>query len=250
MTKKNEMSIEELVLLPKRTFRSVETDAATVAEYAGLMEQGVEFPPLLIAEVGKAKNRVLVGGFHRLAAATKAKVKTMAVDVAPCRTTFDAELLAFTDNVDHGLNYTAEERRQAILAILQTPTGKKLSNAAAAKKLGVSDMSIKRYRDAIGAKSPKASQSGHKNRTKSNVAPKVDKGGKVEPVNTDPVTWKIQGAMLGGGAAKCVEAIVAKVVEGTSTKSPTTWNERMDYLESIADNVKVYVDLHRAAVKV
>lgn len=241
------MKTEEIALLPKKTFRSQETDATTVAEYAALMEQGVEFPPILIAEVGKNKKRVLVGGFHRLAAATKAKVKEIAVDFAPCRTAFDAELLAFSDNVSHGLNYTAEDKRQAILAILQTPTGKKLSNAAAANKLGVSDMTIKRYRDAIGTKSPKAAQSGHKNKaTKSNVAPKVDSGGKVVEATSDPVGWKISGAKLGGGADRIADAIVAKVTEGVSTKQPKSYMERVQTVEQVITQLQAWVDSSKA----
>lgn len=237
------MKTEEIVLLPKKTFRSQETDATTVAEYAALMEQGVEFPPILIAEVGKSKKQVLVGGFHRVAAATKARIKELQVECIACRTAFDAELVAFTDNVSHGLNYTAEDKRQAILAILQTPTGKKLSNAAAAKKLGVSDMTIKRYRDAIGTKSPKAAQSGHKNTaTKSNVAPKVDSGGKVVEATSDPVGWKIAGAKLGGGADRIADAIVAKVTEGVSTKQPKSYMERVQTVEDVIAQLQGWVD--------
>lgn len=240
MTKKN-MSVEELVVLPKRTFRFTETDPATVAEYAGLMEQGIVFPPLVIAEVGKTKKRVLVGGFHRLAAATKAKVKELPVVIASCKAAIDADVLAFTDNVAHGLGYTADEKRKAILELLQTPSFAKVSSAAAAKRLGVSDMSIKRYRDAIGTKSPKAGQSGHKNK-KSNVAPKVDAGGKVVQADSNPVRWKIQGAKLGGGAEAVASAIIEKVCEGTSPKSPEVYRERISHIESIAQALLAFCD--------
>ena len=240
-------SVEELALLPLRTFRSEATDPATVAEYAGLMERGIEFPPLTIAVIGKTKKEVLVGGAHRLAAATKAKVKDLGVSLVVCKAAVDADTLAFTDNVSHGLSLTAEDKRKAIIELLQVPSFKKLSNAGAAKRLGVSDMTIKRYRDAIGTKSPKASQSGHKNAPrakggKSNVAPTTDKGGKTIVATGDVVGWRIAGAMLSGGVDKAADAIVTKVTEGVSEKSTKAWGERIEFIENLAATLTAFAD--------
>lgn len=237
------MKIEELSLLPQKTYRSQATDPVTVAEYAGLMERGVTFPPLTIAEVGKAKAQVLVGGAHRLAAAIKAKLTELPVTIVACKASIDAEVLAFTDNVSHGLTLTVEDKRKAILALIQTPSFKKLSNAAIAKRLGVSDMTIKRYRDAIGTKSPQAAKSGHKNKPAKAVStePKVDKGGVVKPqTSAKPnAAWNIRegGSWSGGGAEYVAQAIVERVTEGVGRRSTATWNERCAYLETIGQQL-------------
>jgi hypothetical protein len=245
------LSVAELVLVPVRTFRTEQVNAATVAEYAALMERGVEFPPLTIAEVGKAKQRVMVGGMHRLAAAVKAKLTELPVNLVVCAAAIDAEVLAYTDNGSHGLRLTAEENRKALLAILQTPTFAKLSHAAAAKRLGVSDMSVKRYRDAVGEKSPKVAQSGHK--AKKGAIEKgiqVDKGGKVEavPVKGKATAWHIHegGSWSGGGVDQIVEAITTRVTEGIGRKSVKSWNERCDYLRSIAAQLTAWADANSA----
>jgi hypothetical protein len=234
------MKIEELVLMPQRTFRRQAAEPEVVAEYSALMSAGAKFPALTVAEIGKTKKRVLVGGAHRLAAAVKARIPSLEVTLVKCKGAFEAELLTFSDNSSHGLSLTVEEKRAAIIGILQTPAGSKLSNTKAAVALGVSDMTIKRYRDAIGTKSPKAANNGHKN--KSNVEPKVDKGGKVVVAQGDPVVWKIQGAMLGGGVAKACDAIVAKVTEGVSAKSELAWHQRVTFLENLAANIQAFCD--------
>lgn len=245
------IKVEELVLIPQVTFRTGGADPAVVAEYAGLMERGVTFPPLTVAEVGKAAQRVLVGGAHRLAAALKAKLAELPVNVVACKSAADAELLAFTDNASHGLPLTAEDRRKAIIKLLQSPSLAKLSNATLAKRLGVSDMSIKRYRDAIGEKSPQASKSGHKNRKPGKVStePKVDKGGQVvePPANTPRAAWRVHegGSWSGGGVEHVTQAITARVTEGVGRKSVTAWNARCDYVSQIAASLQAWSDANR-----
>jgi len=236
------MKIEELVLLKQYTYRAEKTDPAVVAEYAGLMERGVAFPPLTVAVIGKAKDKVLVGGAHRLAAAVKAKLTELKVTEVVCKAAIDAEVLAFTDNITHGLSLTAEEKRKAILELLQKPGFSKLSHAQAAKRLGVSDMSIKRYRDAIGQVSPKKAQSGHKN-----AAPKVSKGGEVTPAGpASPTVWTIHGAQLGGGADKVARVIADHVLEACSPKQTVTWNKNLDFLAEVAATLQALVDGSRA----
>ncbi|HUV74187.1 MAG TPA: ParB N-terminal domain-containing protein [Anaerolineae bacterium] len=231
------MKIEELVLLPVRTFRTQATDPATVAEYAALMAAGTTFPPLTVAEVGKSKTQVLIGGAHRLAAAVKAGLKDIEVTTVACKSAADAEVATFADNASHGLSLTPEDKRKAILTIIQLKPFAKLSNAAIAKRLGVSDMTVKRYRDAVGTVSPKAKMSGHK----SKIEPKVDKGGKVQAQTSDPVAWKIAGAKMGGGADKVAAAIVAKITEGVSTKQADTWRERVQYVYEVCEALERWI---------
>lgn len=251
MSKQVLRKVAELVLLPMKTFRSQATNPETVAEYSALMERGVEFPPLTVAQVGKAGNEVLVGGAHRLAAAVKAKLEQLPVVVVECKSALDAEVLAFTDNASHGLMLSAEDKRKAILTLIQAPAMSKLSNGAIAKRLHVSDMTIKRYRDAIGTTSPKAAQSGHKGKAPKGAVEagvKIDKGGNVEavPVKGKATAWSFAGgSWSGGGIETITESITTRVTEGVGRKSVNSWNERMDYLDKLAASIKAYADGNR-----
>lgn len=230
---------EDLAVLPRFTFRAEETNGETVVEYSNLMKAGVEFPPVVLATWGKG-NRALVDGIHRFTAAMNAKIGELAYVETKVKTKLEAELLAFKSNVTHGRLLTADEKRKACIQLLQQPAMTKLSHVKAAKALGVSDMTVKRYRDGIGTKSPKAAQSGHK--TKSAIEAKVDKGGKVQPATSDPVAWKISGAVMGGGADKVASAIIAKVTEGCSPKQANTFTSRCEFLSKVAAELQAFVD--------
>jgi hypothetical protein len=234
MTK--EQKIEKAVLLNMAQvgFRENKLDTDTVAEYAALMNQGVTFPPLHIAEVGKQETRVLVGGAHRLAAGVKAKVESFSVIVTKVKTMVEAEVLAFHDNAAHGLQLTPAEKRQAIIQLIQKPAMKKLSNGAIAKKLGVSDMTIKRYRDSLGEASPKAKMSGHKSKPKA----KADK-----PKTETGAGWRIEGSQLGGGAGAIANAIVSKITEGYDPKkSPKTHAKNVQVLRDAVELLQAFID--------
>ena len=241
MTK--EQKIEKAVLLnmDQVGFRDNKLDSDTVAEYAALMAQGVTFPPLHVAEVGKAATQMLVGGAHRLAAGVKAKVESFNVVVTKVKTKVDAEVLAFQDNAAHGLQLTPTEKRQAILQLIQKPAMKKLSNAAIAKRLGVSDMTIKRYRDSLGETSPKAGMSGHKSKPK----PKTDK-----PKTENGAGWRIEGSQLGGGANAIAQAIVTKITEGLDpVKSPKSYAKNIEVLKSTVELLQAFIDTAEVQVK-
>ena len=242
------MKVEELALLPVRSFRTNGPNPETVAEYAALMVAGATFPALTVVEVGKKAERLLVVGAHRLAAATKAGIKELPVEVVKVKSEIEADFLSFRDNAAHGLLLTVEEKRKAILDLLQRPSVAKMSNASVARSLGVSDMTIGRYRDALGTKSPAAAKSGHKkSAVKDGV--KVDKGGKVEavPVKRDRASgWEFNGgSWSGSGAETIVSGIAARVTEGVSPKSSATWNQRMEYLESVATGLLAYAQSHK-----
>lgn len=241
---KNVMSMETLSVVPRITFRATETDSETVIEYANLMRQGVEFPPVTLAEWGKG-NVALVDGVHRLTAAMNAKLDKLPVTVVKVKSKLEAELLAFRANVTHGKLLTADEKRKACIELLKQPVMAKLSNVKAAQRMGVSDMTVKRYRDGIGTKSPAANHNGHKG--KSATEPKIDKGGKVEPQGKpSAAAWSLTGgSWSGGGVDVIVSGLVGRITEGVGPKSTVCYNKRLDYIAEVAKGLLAFADANR-----
>jgi hypothetical protein len=199
---------KEVALLEQITFRSNGVDRATVDEYAALMAGGTVFPPVTIATWGK-DNRALIGGAHRLAAAVQIHRDEIEATVVKVKSRAEAERLAFTDN-HHGLALTADDRRKAILAFLQQPSFAKLSHTKAAALLGVSDMTIKRYRDGLELKSPKAAMSGHKNKPE----PKPEATGDYDGSAPDAIAARIVEEVTGGKALTAeARATIRSIIE-------------------------------------
>jgi hypothetical protein len=91
-------------------------DEPTITEYAGAMEDGATFPPVVVFHDGD--DYWLADGFHRVAAAGRAGLKKFPVEVRP-GTQRDALLFACGANYAHGLRRTQEDKRQAVLTLLR-----------------------------------------------------------------------------------------------------------------------------------
>lgn len=117
-----------------------------IKEYAGLLADGVEFPPLLVVHDGS--HYWLVDGFHRRFAAVKAKLdKFKCVVVTGTRE--DARWLSYGANIDHGLPRRNEDKVKAVTAALKHPKGLKLSDNKIAEHVGVSHTMVGKYRPQV-----------------------------------------------------------------------------------------------------
>lgn len=124
-----------------------ELNEDVIKEYAGLMADGVEFPPLLVVHDGA--HYWLVDGFHRRFAAVKAKLdKFKCVVVTGTRE--DARWLSYGANIDHGLPRTNEDKQKAVVAALKHPKGLKLSDHKIAAHVGVVPTTVAKYRRHVG----------------------------------------------------------------------------------------------------
>ena len=123
-----------------------ELDEDVIKEYTGLIEDGVEFPPLDVVFDGSSY--WLVDGFHRRWAAVKAKVKTFKCKVVQ-GTREDARWLSYGCNKDHGLPRTNEDKVKAVLAALKHPKANGKSDRQIAEHVGVSHMTVKRHRPTV-----------------------------------------------------------------------------------------------------
>jgi len=117
-----------------------------VQEYAALMEDGEEFRP--IDAFFDGSDYWLADGFHRYFA-TKANKKTSIAATIHNGTLDEAQLFSFAANKVHGLHMTATDIRHCIVRMLEHPVWSGWTNAAIAKHVGTSKMTVGRVKAAM-----------------------------------------------------------------------------------------------------
>lgn len=128
-------------------------DETRVNEYAELMKDGVQFPPILVGEfVGihgpdPDPTYILLDGFHRLEAAKRAGQTAMIVNVVQVHSNADKIETALRANSQHGLSLTAEERRRAAMFLIRWYQNETLQKLA--RRCGVSKSTVARIRDEL-----------------------------------------------------------------------------------------------------
>ena len=119
----------------------------TVTEYANAMaDDGCVFPPVTVFYDGA--DYWLADGFHRVAASKEAGFADIDADIRQ-GTRRDAVLFSVGANADHGLRRTNEDKRRAVLTLLNDSEWSKWSNVDIAKRCGVSDMTVLRLRPTV-----------------------------------------------------------------------------------------------------
>ncbi|RIK74362.1 MAG: hypothetical protein DCC68_23265 [Planctomycetota bacterium] len=122
---------------------------AVVDEYAELMRDGVEFPPVVVFHDGT--DYWLADGFHRVAAAKRAR-PDQPIDVEIHQgTQSDAQWYSYGVNTTHGLRRTNEDKRRAVMAALSHTEGAKLSDVKIAEHCGVSHTFVAKLRGELSA---------------------------------------------------------------------------------------------------
>ena len=111
-------------------------DDETVRDYAESMDDGVDFPPVIVFWDGK--EYWLADGFHRLAAAQKREKKSIACEVRQ-GTMRDALKYSFQANAAHGLKRTNEDKRRAVELALADGEWQGWSSPMLAELCGVSE---------------------------------------------------------------------------------------------------------------
>ena len=91
-------------------------DQTVVDDYAEQMKDGAEFPPIAVTHDGN--EYYLSDGFHRLFAAQKAGKASINCDVIN-GTLRDAVLYSLSANSKHGLRRSIEDKRKAVMTMLE-----------------------------------------------------------------------------------------------------------------------------------
>jgi hypothetical protein len=122
-----------------------ELQKEVMEDYAELMRAGVKFPPLAVFHDGE--NYWLADGFHRMGAALRAfPAKPIEVEVFQ-GTLPEAQWYSFGVNKTHGLRRTNDDKERVVRAAMAHPNAAQLSNRQIAEHCGVSEITVRRYRD-------------------------------------------------------------------------------------------------------
>ncbi|QAZ45924.1 ParB/RepB/Spo0J family partition protein [Mesorhizobium sp. Pch-S] len=122
-----------------------------IAEYAEAMKAGDQFPPLTVFHDGSTY--WLADGFHRHYAAQHAGRKHIRCYVRQGGLR-DAILYSVGANAKHGLARSDEDKKRAVMRLLDDPEWSLWSDREIARRCHVSDKTVAKYRPAVSADDP------------------------------------------------------------------------------------------------
>jgi len=133
-------------------------DRGVVADYADAMKDGAAFPPITVFFDGRSY--WLGDGFHRYEAYAAAQVYDVPADIRQ-GTQRDAILFSVGANASHGLRRTNDDKRRAVLTLLNDPEWSAWPQTKIAQACGVSQSFVSR----LAASEEAPSYAEHKIRT-------------------------------------------------------------------------------------
>lgn len=144
-------------------------DEATVQEYAEDMQRGDRFPPVTVFYDGE--NYWLTDGFHRVAAAKLAGLGKVRADIKQ-GTLRDAVLYSLGVNAQHGKRRTNQDKRRAVVTMLQDRDWARWSDNEISRHCKVSQPFVSKLRGELSYNDYKIGDQGAETR-------KVQRGGQV-----------------------------------------------------------------------
>ena len=140
------MNIGALVM-DERLQSRAEINEQTVSEYAEALEDGAEFPAVLVYFDGI--HYYLADGYHRAHAHKRIDKVSILCDVVN-GTLRDAILRSTGVNKDHGMRPTHADRRKSVMTLLDDLEWEGMSNTQIAKHCGVSVSFVANLRNSAG----------------------------------------------------------------------------------------------------
>lgn len=134
------------IKLNKQTQSRTAINQDVVSDYCDLMLDGVEFPAITLFFDGI--DYYLVDGYHRYFASKKAGLKEMSAQVMN-GSLRDAILYAVGVNNAHGLQRSHDDKRKAVMTLLDDLEWSEWSDAAIARHCNVSAMTVGRVRKSL-----------------------------------------------------------------------------------------------------
>lgn len=173
------------------------TNTSTVEEYAEAMQNGSQFPPLVIIQDKFNGTYWLADGFHRLAAAKKVEAEFVS---AYCKegTRRDALLYALGANSSHGLRRTNADKRRAVELMLSDPEWWNWSDREIARRCAVSDRMVNIIR--AGSKPPEgANLSANNSQIDGETATEEAQLGTARLATRNGTTYEVNTANINAG---------------------------------------------------
>lgn len=160
-----------------------EINYSAVTEYAEKMREGVVFPSVKVFFDGASY--WLADGFHRYHANKANATKEIEADVSE-GTQRDAQLYSFGANDDHGLRRTNEEKRRAVLRMLDDFEWGELSDREIARIARVSHTYVAKIRESLKKESPDEDNTPIETKAKANKPAKKVESKPVETEEEEP----------------------------------------------------------------
>ena len=127
-------------------------DTELVGQYAEAMILGAVFPPMVVYFDGA--DYWLADGFHRYHAHAGCQYSLVDCDVRQ-GTQRDAILFSVGANAEHGWRRTNEDKRRAVMRLLNDAEWSGWNNSAIARQCKVDEGTVRRYRPAPSSEVPK-----------------------------------------------------------------------------------------------
>jgi hypothetical protein len=121
-------------------------DRTTIREYAEAMEQGAAFPAVVVFYDGQ--EYWLADGFHRYKAAKRLKLEVLRADVKQ-GTRRDAVLYSAGVNASHGLRRSNDDKRRAVMTLLDDEEWQGWSDQKIARWCKVSQPFVSKLRSSL-----------------------------------------------------------------------------------------------------
>ena len=121
---------------------------AVVEDYAQIIRDGADFPPVVVFHDGK--RYWLADGFHRVAAYRAAGAVEIAADIRQGDKR-DAILFSVGANAAHGLRRTNDDKRRAVMVLLNDKEWSRWSDRQIAKQCGVSHNFVSTLRPSLSS---------------------------------------------------------------------------------------------------
>ena len=151
-------------------------DEGIISEYAESLREGSKFPPITVFSDGV--HNWLADGFHRYFANKKVGFIEIDADVIH-GTRRDAILYSVSANSKHGLRRTNEDKRKAVLTLLNDEEWSGWSDREIARKCAVDNATVSKYRKTVSVEDQQ-------------IERKVKRGDQEYTVNTSNIGKKKQ----------------------------------------------------------
>ena len=134
--------------LNKSTQARIKINSEIVSEYAELIKNGTHFPPIIVFEDITGKKHI-ADGWHRFKATKSAKIPEIECEIKQ-GSLRDAILFSLSANSTNGLRRTNEDKRKAVLTLLNDDEWKNYSTRQIGELAGVSNATVSRIKNETG----------------------------------------------------------------------------------------------------
>jgi DNA (cytosine-5)-methyltransferase 1 len=150
------MLLLSAIQLDPDTQSRVEINLTTVQEYQRDRAAGAEFPAVVVFH--DENNYYLGDGWHRVFAENQAGSERILADIRQGNKR-DAQLYSCAANANHGLRRTSADKQKSVLTLLKDDEWGQWSNREIARRCGVDEATVRKYRNELAATGERAKPS-------------------------------------------------------------------------------------------